>query len=643
MKAIVFIIALTLLFFVQCSAQPLAWRYSTVGSVTALSISSDGKYAAVGNKDGAIYLLDREKGTELWKYFVWEGINAISISSDGAYVAVGGNNRIVYLFDRELSGRSYIWRCPLGAAVLDVTISGDGKYLAAGSFDHRVYFFDAEKPTPLWSYQTGGSVRSIDISEDGNFLAAGSDDGYLYIFDKEYTGNKFISRFKAAGPIRSVSISSNGYFVAAGGSDSYIYFQDRMRDEDTYTWRHRLDSKVISVSISSDGEYIAAGDSSGRIYLFDKDYSNNNFLWSYPIGVKSALVSISGDGEFIASGSEEGIYLFDKNFEKNSFLWYLPVDSTVTDLEVSMDGSSIIAGDYKGYVYMFWPLIPGKSQQPIETTATISEGTLPVTSSIRQARSSRYIDFFPPVVAAALAILVLIHLRAKKRKKAIKAAPRQMFGYRPLDLLLKGGIPRGYSLILSSAPCDQRDDVIKGFLRAGLEEEATAVYISNTVDKVMELVENPRMHILICNPQADEIAPKMGNVEKVRSIENLTDVNIGIMKLLEGLYEESRRGEESKPMRICLDILDDVLIQHKGPTTRKWLLELIPRLKRMDGITLATVNPRMHRREDLNAVISIFDGQIDILEGTKRGRLYRKVLVSRMYEVDYSRKGLEIQ
>jgi len=638
----IILLGFTLLLTARCWAQPLAWRYYAVGSVTSISISGDGRYVLVGNKDGVIYLLDREKGVELWKYSTWEGVNAVSISEDGAYSAAGGNNRIVYLFDRGLSGRSYLWRYPLGAAVLDIALSGDGKYLVAGSFDHRVYLFHVGKPAPLWSYLTGGDVRSVDISYDGNFLVAGSDDGYLYIFDKDYTGYTFISRFKTEGPIRSVAISRDGYSVAAGSSDGYLYFQDRRKGGEVYTWRHKLESKVTSVSITSDGGFIAAGDSSGRIYLFDKGHSNNTYLWSYPVGVKSALVSISADGELIASGSDEGVYLFDKGFEKNSFLWYLPLDLAVTDLEISTDGSSLIAGDYKGYLYMFWPLT--------RTTDRKSSEALPLTlekPSIRsdagEVRPIWKASYFPPLIMVVIVVIIgFTYLRARWKKPALKGGSRHLFGYRPLDLLLRDGIPEGYSIALSSMPCDQKDDVIEGFLKAGLDEDSTTVYISNTLDKVAGLAGNPKMHILICNPQADEIVPSMGNVEKVKSLESLTDVNIGIMRLLERLHGELSQKGEIGLLRVCLDNLDDVLIQHKGSTTRKWLLELIPRLKKMNGIVLATVNPRMHSEGDLNAVLSVFDGEIDILEGTKRGRLYRKILVSRMYNVHYSRRGLEI-
>ncbi|MEM2123537.1 MAG: hypothetical protein QXE79_07880 [Candidatus Bathyarchaeia archaeon] len=292
---------------------------------------------------------------------------------------------------------------------------------------------------------------------------------------------------------------------------------------------------------------------------------------------------------------------------------------------------------------MLWPIIQLSDRQPSETAAPTLEKTASITSSINEIKTALRISYLPLLVIATMVIIIgFIFLRAKGRKASFEVVSRHVFGYRPLDLLLKEGIPEGYSIILSSMPCDQKDDAIKGFLRAGLDEGSTAVYITNTVDKVLELVKAPKMYVLICNPQADEIAPPTGNVEKVKTIENLTDVNISIIRLIEKLYEESQREGQSKAIRICLDNLDDVLIQHKGSTTRKWLLELIPRLKRTCGIILATVNPRMHPKEDLNAILSIFQGQIDILEGTKRGRLYRKILVSRMYNVYYSKKGFKI-
>ena len=540
-RAVVFLAVFTLLLSAQCSAQPLAWRYSAVGAVTSLSISADGKYVAVGNKDGVVYLLDREKGVELWRYTIWEGINAVSISGDGSYIAVGGNSRILYLFDKELSGKSYLWRHPLGVAVLDIAISEDGRYIVAGSFDHNVYFFEIGRPKPLWSYLTKGSVRSVDISEDGSFLAVGSDDSCLYIFDREYTGYTFISRFKTEGPIRSVSISGDGYSVAAGSSDGYIYLQNLRKDENSYTWRHKLRSKVTSVSISHDGGFVAAGDSSGRIYLFDRDHSDNSYLWSYPVGAKFTLVSISGDGGLLASGSEEDIYLFDKDFKDNSFLWYLPLKSAVTDLEISLNGSSIVVGDERGYVYMFWPSVQPSEHLPGEATTTTLEETASVTSSVGEVKPMRGSYLYLLIIIGVAVMAGFTYLKVIKRRYTPKKPPKHRFGYEPLDLLLKDEIPSGYSIVvLSSMPCDQKDDAIKGFLRAGLEEESTAVYISNNIDKVMDLLDAPKMYVLICNPQADEIIPSLENVEKVRSIENLTDVNIGIIKLLERLYEESR-------------------------------------------------------------------------------------------------------
>jgi hypothetical protein len=48
--------------------------------------------------------------------------------------------------------------------------------------------------------------------------------------------------------------------------------------------------------------------------------------------------------------------------------------------------------------------------------------------------------------------------------------------------------------------------------------------------------------------------------------------------------------------------------------TRRWLSALLPTLKSRGFTVLATVNPRMHPPEEFEAVVGLFDGEIDIYE-----------------------------
>ena len=163
-----------------------------------------------------------------------------------------------------------------------------------------------------------------------------------------------------------------------------------------------------------------------------------------------------------------------------------------------------------------------------------------------------------------------------------------------------------------------------------------AVPLKYTIDKITDLLDHRCLYVVFCNPQADEIAPTSANLEKVKSIENLTELNIILIKLLERLYKDA------KPIRICINNLDDALIYHKGSTIRKWLTELLPRLKKMGGTVFAPVDPEMHSKEDLHAVLGVFDGQVDVTVEEGEGWIQRRIHVSRMYGLSYSKKKMPI-
>jgi hypothetical protein len=136
-------------------------------------------------------------------------------------------------------------------------------------------------------------------------------------------------------------------------------------------------------------------------------------------------------------------------------------------------------------------------------------------------------------------------------------------------------------------------------------------------------------HLLICNPQADIMMKDLPNVSKLTGVVNLTNINLALLNAYR------RIGEPSGPNRICVGIVSDVLLQHQAVTTRKWLTELVPDLRRKGFTTLAVVDPQMHPTEDLEAVLGLFEGEISIRERkTKRGPC-KFLRIRRMYGQEY--------
>jgi KaiC/GvpD/RAD55 family RecA-like ATPase len=205
-------------------------------------------------------------------------------------------------------------------------------------------------------------------------------------------------------------------------------------------------------------------------------------------------------------------------------------------------------------------------------------------------------------------------------------------GYSDLDDLLLGGIPENYAVILTSPSSDEKEELIKRFLRAGLINGQTTFYITGKLGNVSTLAEKFKstFYLFICNPRAEIIVQSIPNVFKLKGIDSLTDIDIALTKSFRTI-DTSRIG----PRRACIEIISDVLLQHHAVITRKWLSGLLPDLKSKGFTTLAVINPEMHPQEEVQAILGLFEGEIKIIEReTEKGS--EKILrIRKLYNQKY--------
>jgi KaiC/GvpD/RAD55 family RecA-like ATPase len=213
-------------------------------------------------------------------------------------------------------------------------------------------------------------------------------------------------------------------------------------------------------------------------------------------------------------------------------------------------------------------------------------------------------------------------------------------GYEDLDNLLLGGIPENYTVILASPSCDERDLIIKRFLEAGMRTGQPTFYITIEATGVRALAEEfqSNFYVFVCNPRADLMTKSLPNILKLRGVENLTDIDIALTKTLQTLGTSS-----SGPRRACIEIISDVLLQHRAVTTRRWLVELLPDLKSKSFTTLAVVNPQMHPQEDVQAILGLFDGEIKIYEKETKEGLQKFLRIRKMYNQRYVESELPVR
>jgi len=205
-------------------------------------------------------------------------------------------------------------------------------------------------------------------------------------------------------------------------------------------------------------------------------------------------------------------------------------------------------------------------------------------------------------------------------------------GHSDLDNLLLGGIPNNYSVVLTSSSNDNRDLLINKFLEVGAKSGDLTLCVTPHIGYTKTLAEKfpLNFHLFVCNPKADVIIKDLPNVIKINGVENLTNINISLIKVLRALDPLS-----DTPKRMCINIVSDVLLQHHVVITRKWLIGLLAELKSKKFTTLAIVNPRMHGHEEVEALVAQFEGVIQICEKETKNGFEHMLRIKKLYNSEY--------
>jgi len=289
-----------------------------------------------------------------------------------------------------------------------------------------------------------------------------------------------------------------------------------------------------------------------------------------------------------------------------------------------------------------------------------------VESKILQEQTSQSdsnLDFLWGVLGTIAGIIIIIPLAIWFRKQDLSSIPiLQSFnnrngvsqsaklitqekmqtistGYEHLDGLLNGGLKRNYIVALTTPSCDETDLLIHRFLDNSLKSQNSTLYMTTKINGERELLEKypDSFFYIICNPQMDENNQDVKNVYRVRGTDNLTELNLKTANVLQ------KMSEIKKEKVVCIDIISDVLLQHGLVTTRKWLIDFIARMRSNNMTTIMILNSQMHSKEDLESILGLFDGQIDVWEQGMREIARKQLKVKRMYRHVYADQSIPLE
>jgi KaiC/GvpD/RAD55 family RecA-like ATPase len=219
--------------------------------------------------------------------------------------------------------------------------------------------------------------------------------------------------------------------------------------------------------------------------------------------------------------------------------------------------------------------------------------------------------------------------------------PTKPSGIQELDDLLYGGIPSGYSILLTSPPLDEKDHILECFLRQGVIQGETVLLLSTMLKSVStSLVMNNKdnFYLMLCSPWAENIIQDMPNVLKFHGVEDLTQLNISLKVFIREILEKNNNID-----RVVLDLISDSLLMHETRIVRRWLMDLLTMFKQLKITTLSTIDPGMHSSDVTRIIIDLFDGHINLVEKRVDDRIEKKLKIKRLYNKKYQNKDLELK
>jgi len=212
--------------------------------------------------------------------------------------------------------------------------------------------------------------------------------------------------------------------------------------------------------------------------------------------------------------------------------------------------------------------------------------------------------------------------------------PNIQTGYSELDTMLKGGLPEGYSVVLVSPSFDESDLLVRRTIASSVASGRPTFYVSKDIAKTRDLINRFGQNFYALNPLADKIATDRDNLFKIPDVGDLSNFNISSNEIIES------KAKNERGKIIVLDLLTDLLLRNKGPTTRRWLTDFAARRKAEGFTILATLDPSGAPPEEIRTIVGAFDGVIEVYEKPLQERSRRFLIIKKMYGRDYSENEL---
>jgi len=287
------------------SSEPISFGTS----VTALAVSNDSRFVAVGLNNGRVVIYNLETKGEVASFNLSQSnspISSIAFSPNGRDIAFASGTGQLRVINIQSGGEKYsngdVGNFP------QVVFSNNNNFLFVGSITNTLRMLDNRDGTPR-NFRTDahpGGITSLTLSPDGRLVSGGADGRIRFWNPNDLTASD--NNYQAhQGAVTSIAFNREGSQIISAGVDKLIRACNWQNGECTDV--ARTNEPIGGLSVASNGQ-VAYSERpflvtpENRIFL--QDLSSGGVLGNLP-DHRNRVVSLAytPDGRYLISGSAD--------------------------------------------------------------------------------------------------------------------------------------------------------------------------------------------------------------------------------------------------------------------------------------------------------------------------------------------------
>jgi WD40 repeat protein len=195
------------------------------------------------------------------------GISALALSTDGQWLAVGDEGGTLALWNLATGDRRW-QQAGHGEAVMALTFSPDGEQLYSGSRDRTIRGWNLQGRALFDLNGHRRRVHTLAITPDGDVLLSGSHDGTLRCWHLPTQSCQKVWHHRDHAIIACVAVDAQGVPVAVTSDTTTLQVWDTATDICRLTLAEHQDT-IWHVSPDPDGQFLLSASQNGEINLWD--------------------------------------------------------------------------------------------------------------------------------------------------------------------------------------------------------------------------------------------------------------------------------------------------------------------------------------------------------------------------------------